>query len=505
MEARPEPSLTHRAFSGALWTASGWGLSAVFQLAFGIALARLLGPEILGVYAAALVVIRFSDVFANIGIGPALVQRGALERRHLTTGVTLAVGLSFAIAAVTWFGAPAISRFYRMPEVERAVRLLTLVFPLRGLAVVPQALLQRSLRFRDLAAIEASTYVFGFGIVGVSLAFAGYGLDALIIATISQAFLHLALLSWIQSFPLVPSVKWSAVRELLSFGGGITLVSIFGFLAFQADKLIVGRFLGAASLGLYSRAYSLFSTSTRLYQKIASTAFFPLLSRVQDDRERLGRGFRRGLALNVMTVLPMSAVLFVIAPDLIPALLGSAWQGVVTPFRVLILLAFLRGIAKLCGPVLMAAAKVYSLAWIQALFAACVAAGAWLGSQWGIPGVALGVGVAIVVQSILLLELSLRVTGVSRGMALRTLIRPAALALTSGAVSRLLVEFLRSMTPAPALVVAGTLAALGLLAAIAIWVAPGLVLGDDALAALRQLPAFRSFEKKLRRFGKAAV
>ncbi|MDH3744190.1 MAG: lipopolysaccharide biosynthesis protein, partial [Acidobacteriota bacterium] len=341
----------------------------MLQLAFGIAMARILGPEILGLYAAALVVIRFSNVWASIGIGPALVQREDIETRHLRTGLALSVALSFGIAGVVWLGANAIASFYRMPELGGAIRTLSLVLPLRGLAVVPLAMLQRELRFRRLAGIDAFAYFFGFGLVGVFLALSGVGLDSLIVATVTHAALELVLLLWSRPFPLTPLASWSSARELIRFGGGVTLARIFGFLALQGDKLIVGRLLGAGPLGLYSRSYSLVSASTRLYQKIAVRAFFPLLSRVQTDRERLGRGFRRGLALSALSVLPSSAALFALAPDLIHALLGSEWLGAIAPFRVLVLFAFLRSTAKLCGPLVMAVGKVYRLAWIQAAFA----------------------------------------------------------------------------------------------------------------------------------------
>ncbi|MFQ5525882.1 MAG: lipopolysaccharide biosynthesis protein [Thermoanaerobaculia bacterium] len=495
MAARAEPSLTQRAFSGALWTASGWGVSAVFQLAFGIAIARILGPRILGIYAAALVVIRFSNVLANIGIGPALVQREEITRRHMRTGMTLSFGLALLIGAATLAGAAAISRFYRMPELDAAIRPLAFVFPLRGLAVVPQALLQRELAFRRLALIETLAYLFGFGVVGVSLALADFGLDALILATISHAALELGLLAWSRPFPIAPQFDRAAARELVGYGGGMTLAGVFGFLAFQGDKLIIGRLLGAASLGLYSRAYSLVATSTRLYQKIATTAFFPLLSRVQADPERLGRGLTRGLAVNALTVLPSSAVLFAIAPELIETLLGAEWLGAIGPFRTLVLFFFLRSAAKLCGPVVMALGRVYLLASIQGVFAALVVAGAWIGARWGISGAAAGVAVAICGHAVLLLHSSLRLTGAGWPEVIAGWYRPLVLAAVLAAETWLLIELASVWSPVSLVVVAVTLGVLAVTLLAGLLWAPRALLGDDGLATLRQLGPFRRLEK----------
>lgn len=504
MAARPEPSLTQRAFSGALWTTSGWGLTAVVQVAFGIFIARLLGPAILGIYAAALVIIRFSNIFANLGIGPALVQRDQIEPRHVRTGVALSSSLSLALAAMTWLGAPLLASFYRMPELDSAVRALALVFPLRGLAVVPRALLLRRLKFRRTAAIEACAYIVGFGLVGVSLAFADFGLDALIIATVTHAALELALLSWAQPYPLIPGVSWSAAKELLRFGGGDTLAGLLGFLALQGDKLIVGRLLGAAALGLYTRSYSLAATSTRLYAKIASTAFFPLLSRIQTDRARLGRGFRTGLTLNALSLLPLSAVLFVLAPYLIEALLGQEWLEAIAPFRILIVFSFFRSNAKLCGPLMMAAGKVYRLALIQGFFAASVLVGTWFGSRWGIDGAAFAVAGAFVLQSMILLHASLQLTGLSWMEIFGSWLQPLAVALTTGMLTWLLVQGLDSWL-SPILVVVTTLLVLSVLLLIALVAVPRLFLNDDSVQALRQVPRLRAFEERLnRKLGRSA-
>ncbi|MDH3254677.1 MAG: lipopolysaccharide biosynthesis protein [Acidobacteriota bacterium] len=500
MPSPEKRSLTTRAFSGAFWTASGWGLSTLVQLVFGLAIARILGPQVLGIYAAALVVIRFSNLLGAIGIGPALVQRRELAERHIRTGLTMSVALSLVIGLVAWFGAPVLSDFFRMPDLTRAVRTLAFVFPIRGLCVVPRALLQRSLGFRRLAAIEASAYSLGFGIVGVTLALTGFGLDALIIATLSQAALELALLSVAQPHARRPQFDASAAGELLAYGGGITLSGLFGFLAFQGDKLVVGRLLGDAALGLYSRAYSLMSTSTKLYSKIAASATFPILSRVQMSSERSQRALRRGLALNALTVLPLSAILFVIAPELIAVLLGSAWSGMTTPFRILVLFLVFRGADKLCGPFIMSVAKVYRLAWIQAAFAALVVTGAWAGSHWGgIGGAAAGVAAAIVAHSLLLLRVSLSLAGSGWVLLVGAWGRPLALALLAGSVSSALGSYLRSQQSSDIILVLLVTFAVVLLLGVLLLAWPRLLLGDELLATFKHAPGFARAQRWMQR------
>jgi PST family polysaccharide transporter len=203
-------------------------------------------------------------------------------------------------------------------------------------------------------------------------------------------------------------------------------------------------------------------------------------------------------------MLPLSAVLFVLAPYLIEALLGPEWLGAIAPFQILIVFSFFRSNAKLCGPLMMAAGKVYRLALIQGGFAASVLVGAWFGSNWGIGGTAFAVAGAFVFQSMILLRSSLQLTGLSWLEVFGSWLRPAGVAFAIGVLTWLLVEGLDSWL-SPALVVATTLLTLAVILSIALLAAPRLLLNDDSVQALRQVPRLRALEERLnRKLGRSA-
>jgi PST family polysaccharide transporter len=491
------PSLTRTALAGTLWTASGFGAISFSRLVFGVVIARLLGPKTIGIYAAALVVTRVSNLLGNIGIGPALVQRKELDSAHIRSAFTLSILLSSLTGGMVWLVAPLFAQFFRMPQLEDAIRLLAVVFPLRGFALVPQALLQRNLEFRLLAATSASSYLIGYGLVGVVLAWLGFGLRSLIIATICHATLELGLLLGAQPFTKVPAMNRNAIKDLLRFGSGIALSSVLGFFATQGDRLITGRVLGDISLGLYSRAQGLMATTTNLFSKIGSTALFPLVSKVQSSRERLLRAYRTGLSLTGLCVLPLSVLLAVLAPELIHTLLGPAWAEAALPFRILSLFLLFRTADKLAGPVIMASGAVFQLAWIQGVYALLVLAGAALGVRWGVSGVATGVAVAILGHSLLLVWLCLRLTGGHWTVPLDAWLRPSVLALATGLGSGLLTFLLRSSAfdPLPIVAIVSIATALTWLAALL--TAPRLLVGKDNLLTLGQLPLPKIFKRVL--------
>jgi hypothetical protein len=206
----------------------------------------------------------------------------------------------------------------------------------------------------------------------------------------------------------VPDVRMIAIlrEDLLSFGGGDTLGSMLNFSARKGDYLLVGRLMDASALGIYSRAYGLMNQANSVIGIVLNRVMFSSLSSVQDDPERLGRAYRRGVALLALLVLPLSVFMIVMAPEVIYAALGPQWSEAVVPFQILTVGMFFRASGKVSGPVPKARGRVYRMAWRKGVYAACVFAGVYAGIQYGLPGVAVGVLGAIAVIALLLAQLA---------------------------------------------------------------------------------------------------
>src|SRR4051812_8863568 len=158
-KSRAPRGLTNRALGGMIWTFSGTGVQALVQLLALMALSRLLTPAEFGLMGAATVVIAFSQIISQVGVGPAIVQRSELEPAHISAAFTISGGLGFVLGAVVWFAAPAIAAFYRIPEVEPVIRGVALLFPVDGLNTVGESLLMRELRFRLYVALDVASYI----------------------------------------------------------------------------------------------------------------------------------------------------------------------------------------------------------------------------------------------------------------------------------------------------------------------------------------------------------
>lgn len=441
--ARPE-SLTDRTLGGLSNLFVGVGLQTMMQLIVLSVLARLLSPAEFGLMGAATVVVAFVSILSQSGIGPAIVQRAELDTRHLRVGLALSIGLGFAACIALILVAPWVAMFFRMPELESIARAVSIVFPIAGVSVVTEALLQRELRFRQLTLIAVLSYAIGYGAVGIILALAGYGVWALVGAQLGQAIVRSSLLLSNRRAMLGPPMWAKAeARHLLRFGFGLSLAKFSNQFALQGDNLIVGRLMGAEPLGAYGRAYQAAALPAGVFGSIVDTVLFPVLASVQNERTRLARGFIQALSANATITLPVSSLLIVLAPELIVVLFGSQWAAVVTPFRVLSFALLCRTSYKLCDTLARATGAVYRQVWRHSLYAAAVTIGAWDGHYWGLSGVATGVVLAILFHYLMMVQLSLQLSGATWGDVVRAHIAPLLSALALGTLAQLAAEVAR--------------------------------------------------------------
>src|SRR5262249_39356937 len=207
------PAVGHMA-----WVAWGSAAVALLKVLVLVILTRLLGPADFGLVSAALVVITFSLNFSQLGLGPALVQRPDLTPRHISSAFYASVGFGFLVAAIIWVGSPLIAQFFRMEHLTPVVRALSLVFPITGVSMVSESLLQRELRFRELANRDIYAYGIGYGLVGVVLALLGWGVWALVLAQVAQATVRTAVLLRSAPVRISSPPSWASFWELMDYG-----------------------------------------------------------------------------------------------------------------------------------------------------------------------------------------------------------------------------------------------------------------------------------------------
>ena len=456
-----------KAVSGITWTLTGSLTSNVLRIAVIAVLGRLLTAEDFGVVAAAMTVILLARRLKEVGIGLALVQRKEITREHVQAvhGFQLAIGV--ASAAIVFAVAGPLADAYRMPAAADAIRVLSVLFVLRGLSSTSQFLCQREMQFRAIAVIDVLAYAIGSA-VAIVLALAGAGPWALVFGYLVETALDTGLTMMVRP-PPAPRIRWHALRDLLGFGGGQTAAGIANYFATQGDYIVVGRYLDAALLGVYTRAYELMRFPSSVFNTVAGGVLFSSFAKLQDDPARLGLAFRRVLFATAVLLMPASAGLFVLAPEAIAILLGPGWDSAVLPFQIMALSMVWRTGHKSASLVARSAGDVWTLALWQSIYAVLVIAGALVAVRYGIVGVAITTTAAVVIQFVMLTRVALRQVSIGWGAVIGAHLDGAVLAVLAVAGALPVAWALRGADAGVALVaIAATVAGLVLPVAYAV-------------------------------------
>jgi O-antigen/teichoic acid export membrane protein len=367
-----------------------WGVIAstatqVGRFAFVAALMRLLGPENFGIVAQATVYITITYIFLHLGTAATIIQRPHLERTEVGSAWWINVVLGSVLAGLTIVAAPLLASFFRTEQLTLVLRVLSICFVLKAMAVVPMALLYRGMRFRSLGIAEISSTLLG-GALAVVAAANGAGYWALVVQTLAMDAIYLTALVWIGGRP---NLSWSATaaRGLWSFSSRVMGSELVRYMSENSDKFLVARFLGATSLGFYSLAYRVLQLPL-LTMEQGGRVILPTFSRLQDDRPRLARVFLRMSESVALAVCPVMTLTILCAPVAVPAVFGKAWAPAVLPLQLLAAMTIQYLIFSISGSVVLAVGRAdWEFRW--SLFTMVVALVAFaIGLNWGITGVA---------------------------------------------------------------------------------------------------------------------
>lgn len=402
-------SLTQKTFKGFFWQFGGSMFQTIVQLGVLFVLARLISKAEFGVVQSALVVVGLSKLLTQMGVGPALVQKSDLTPLHIRAGATISLMLSLLFFLIVFFGSGLIADFFNMPELVNVLKVVAVLFILEGVNTVSQSLLLREMKQKVLVKIDFISYLVGYGLVAIALSYYGFGLWSLVIGQILQSLLK-CILSFVKSkHSILPYFGKAESKELLYYGGGHTLARMFNYLALQGDNIVTGRYLGANALGIYSRAYATMVKPVSLIGTSLDKVLFPAMAARQNQPDRLIEAFINGSRLITFLCIPISCVLIFSSREIINVLLGSKWEEVIVPFQILTSGLIFRMGYKMGDSLSRATGNVYSRAKRQFVYAFCVIFGCYIGTYWGIIGVAFGTLFAVTVNYILMIHLSLSI------------------------------------------------------------------------------------------------
>lgn len=409
----PKENLAKSMLAGMSWqyvSIFSQGFLNLFVLA---TLSRLLAPTDFGVMGIAAIFVGLAELFSELGIGPAIIQHKDLTPKYMRVAFTMAVLLGSSLVIILWVAAPFIALFFHNSDVTTILRWVSFDFLLGSFGVVSEGMLRRKLQFRKLMMVNVAAYTFGYALIGITMAFSGFGVWALVAATLSQSFINSALLLIVERIPLKPSFARPELRSLVHYGGGITLARLFNYGASNGDYFVVGRFLGAGPLGIYTRAFRLMTLPGTYIGRALDSVLFPVMAKMQDELSRLAKTYFTGIALIGLLCAPTGVLMVILAPEIVNVVLGSKWSETILPFQILALGILPQVSYKIDNSLARALGAVYQRSVRDAIYAIVVIAGAWIGLHWGLWGVATGVLGSVILNDFLAFQMSLKLLNTS--------------------------------------------------------------------------------------------
>jgi PST family polysaccharide transporter len=381
-------SLKQLAIKGTIWSAISQWANKFLSLATFTILARLLEPDSFGLIALAGTFLAFLNLFQDQGFSTAIIQRKNLEPEHLDTAFWINIGISFVLTTVCIRGAGVAANFFNEPSLTPVIRWLSLTFIISSFNSVQSALFYKQLDFKLLAIRSLISSFFG-AIVGITMAFTGFGVWSLVGQQLSGGIIS-AFVLWIASdwrphFRL----SWRHFHDLFSFGINIVGINILNFFVTKGDNLLIGYFLGATALGYYDLAYKLLLTVSSLFMGIISSTAMPIFSSIQDDLPRLRKVLYEFVELTNIVAFPIFLGMSVLAPELVIVVFGEQWKASIPIMQILSIAGLLYGGFYFNSPLIMAMGKPdWKLKLdIYRTFVYCLAF--LIGVNWGIIGVSL--------------------------------------------------------------------------------------------------------------------
>lgn len=312
--------------SNALWQIISWMATLIT--------ARILMPSDYGLVALVETVVPYLAFITEFNISSWLVQRKSVSEELLRSTQTVLLIVSVVVCASLFFAAPSIAHFYGNPALATVLRVVAVVFLLRGWSIIPDALLRRDLLFRPIAAIQIGSAIARV-ILQLSLAYLGFGYWALIIGMVCKDVVATAALVIYRGGPKKLHWDLAVVCELVHFGLPATLSSVCWVLYSTADNITVGKLFGTEVLGFYAMAFFLTDLPMSKINAAVGPVLMPLFSQLKTSSMHLQETFLQIVRTLAGIIFPLLGGLAAVGYDAVPLILGEKWAPMITPLVVL--------------------------------------------------------------------------------------------------------------------------------------------------------------------------
>jgi len=328
-------NLASKTASGVKWSTASTMFNASMSLGYTAIMARLLDSEEFGLFAMMHVVLRFVDYFAKMGMAHAVIQKKELSNEDIRAAFTTSFFLGVGGMVLVFLLAPLAVNIFDDGRLINVIRFASLSFLFQGISSISVSLLSRDLNFKSMAINNITSYIIGYILIGVTMAFYGYGVYSMISAMLSQVLINGIMCYAVTRHSIIPIFQWKYYKPLFSYGGQISIISFFEFIMGSMDKLLIGRLLGSSLLGFYDRAFQLIYLPVYNVSISVSRVMFASFSKLQSDLKELFKSYYSTITLTALLVFPVSFGISAAAKEVVNVVLGEGWEQSIAILRIL--------------------------------------------------------------------------------------------------------------------------------------------------------------------------
>lgn len=321
-------SVKQETVQGVKWSAFEKFAVQGIQFVLGIILARLLSPSDYGIIGMIGVFMAVSQTFIDSGFSSALIRKIDRTEDDYCTTFYFNIVIAIICYAVLFFTAPWIANYFHTPLLRSVIRIMAVSLVINSLMAVQITRLTIDIDFKALSYRSILSTILS-GVVGIALAYYGWGVWALVAQSLLSSFVNLVFIwvycRWLPRRPF----SWKSFQNLFSYGIKLLASSLINTLYSNLTTLIIGRKFTATDLGEYSRGTSIPSLPVNNINSALQRVLFPILSRFQNDTPQLMSYYRRYMGMVSLTIFFICCFLAAIGKPLVLVLLTDKWSSCV--------------------------------------------------------------------------------------------------------------------------------------------------------------------------------
>ncbi|WP_422351245.1 lipopolysaccharide biosynthesis protein [Flagellimonas sp.] len=398
-------SLTKKIKKAGKWQSLSVISLNILQLAYIAIMTRLLLKTDYGLMAVVNGIIGIGNIFIQGGMGSALIQRQNVNNKHINGALQTSLLIGFILYALFYFTAPFISSVYNDARLDELIKVASLNLILLSLSNISGNLLLKNFDFKHVSLVNIVSNIIGYGL-GVYLAFNGYGVWSLIIATLLASFISTIVLFYFAPIKISFKIHYREARELFGFGSGMMLLSFSNFLSNKGLNLVFGKIFTQDILGIYERTARVKNLPSQFLANIINKVMFPVMSEIQDENEKLVKIYKFGLGLSNSLMIPTTVLLVFFSSEIVQILMGSNWTEAVLPLQIMLLVLTFSNSGKMTDAVIRSKGLIYKNVTRKYIFTAIIIVlSGTLGYFFGINGAAVGIVISHFINYLMMIVL----------------------------------------------------------------------------------------------------